>query len=224
MIAFVAALLTCIPSLVGVLFLGIRRNKLSKLVSMLVAFAVGALIAASAKMLLKASPFWMIIGVFTSIAIEQVFRWHHCHDIECKHVIGWINLLGDALHNFTDGVAIAASFMTNFGLGITTTLSILAHEIPQEIGDSAVLLHAGFKLKKVVALNFLVALSAIIGVAFGKLVGGLGFAPSLLGFSAGNFLYIALSGLLPELRKATKKEGMIKMALMIAGVTIIWLL
>ena len=113
-----------------------------------------------------------------------------------------MNLCGDAIHNFIDGLILAAAFITNVHLGIVTTLAIALHEIPQEIGDFGVLLYAGFEKRKALFANFMVALTVVLGGIVGFFLSSLEqFVVYLLPFAAGGFIYIAASDLMPEIRK-----------------------
>ncbi|MGI5827574.1 MAG: ZIP family metal transporter, partial [Patescibacteria group bacterium] len=152
---------------------------------------------------------WVIIGFALFFIIERGLHWHHCHKHsgECKvHLFSYMNLLGDGVHNFTDGLAIAVSFLSSTNLGVATTLAVMAHEIPQEISDFGVLVYGGFSKKKALFFNFLSAVMALIGVVVGFfLATGIEyFANYILAFAAGGFIYIAASDLIPELHKEEK--------------------
>jgi zinc and cadmium transporter len=143
-------------------------------------------------------------GIVVFFFIERFVIWFHHHDH--SHSIkpsAILILLGDGLHNFFDGIAIAAAFLTNFGLGITTTLAILAHEIPHEIADFGVLINGGFSNSKALFFNFLSAITAILGgiLGFYFLKDLQRFTPIALAFTAGTFVYIACSDLIPESHK-----------------------
>jgi zinc and cadmium transporter len=149
---------------------------------------------------------WGIVGSFI---FERFILWHHHH--EDKHKIkpsAFLVLTGDAIHNFVDGVMIAASFMVSPALGISTTLAIVAHEIPQEFADFSVLLFAGFSRAKALFYNFLSATTAIIGTLFGLffLAQYQELLPVILAISAGIFIYIACSDLIPELHREHHNE------------------
>lgn len=137
--------------------------------------------------------------------MERYLHWRHCHEEgECKiHAFTYLNLVGDGFHNFIDGMVIAASFLVSLKLGLVTTLAIVLHEIPQELGDFAVLVYGGFTKKKALLFNFASALMAVLGAVIGYLVTDLvkNFASFILPFTAGGFIYIATSDLIPELHK-----------------------
>jgi len=141
--------------------------------------------------------------------LEKFLRWRHCHDVDCDlhpKQLGTINLVGDAVHNFIDGALIGSSYLVSIPLGITVTLAVIAHEIPQELGDFGVLLHSGFKIKKAIIFNFLSALTAVVGTIVALLVGSKieSFIHIMLPLTAGGFVYIALADLVPELHKENK--------------------
>lgn len=136
--------------------------------------------------------------------LEKVLHWQHCHEPNCEvHSFGYLNLIGDSVHNFVDGLIIAAAFSASWELGIAATLAIALHEIPQEIGDFGVLIHSGFSRRFAVLANFGVALTSVAGGIVGYyFVSAIEHAEQfLLPLAAGSFLYIAASDLMPEIRK-----------------------
>jgi zinc and cadmium transporter len=160
--------------------------------------------------------------------IEKLLHWRHCHKENCNiHTFGYMNLFGDSIHNFIDGLIIASTFMVSPSLGIATTLAIAMHEIPQEIGDYGVLVYAGFTKKKALLLNYVVALTVVLG----GIVGYFSFTylenvlPYLLPFAAGGFVYIASSDLIPEIRKELNtKKSMISVFIFIIGIMFMYFL
>ncbi|MHC4662617.1 MAG: ZIP family metal transporter [Planctomycetota bacterium] len=148
---------------------------------------------------------WMVLAGFVLFfLLERIIRWRHCHGGVCDvHPVSYLSLIGDGIHNFFDGIVIAGAFLINMKTGIVTSVVILAHEIPQEIGDYGILIHSGMSPRRALVLNLLTALTAIIGAvlgyfAFSALETGL---PWLMALAAGNFIYIAASDLVPELHK-----------------------
>jgi zinc and cadmium transporter len=137
--------------------------------------------------------------------MERYLHWRHCHEgATCKiHAFTYLNLIGDGFHNFFDGMIIAASFIVSFKLGFITTLAIILHEIPHELGNFAVLVYGGFTKKKALFFNFVTALMAMIGAIAGYLINDLirNFSSFILPLTAGGFIYIATSDLIPELHK-----------------------
>ena len=145
----------------------------------------------------------MLVGFSSFFLLERVLMWRHCHEHECDiHAFTYLNLIGDGLHNFIDGVIIAAGYLTGFPVGIATTFAVAMHEIPQELGDFAILVYGGFSKTRALLFNFLSAVTAVFGAILGYF-----FLQShdsiiyVLPFAAGNFLYIASSDLIPELHK-----------------------
>jgi zinc and cadmium transporter len=209
---FVCSLL----SFSGVFFLALQEEKLKKILLILVSFAAGGLLGDVFLHLLPETVAEMDFSLTVSLAIltgllmffilEKFITWRHCHiptSQEHPHPLALMNLVGDGLHNFTDGLIIAASFLASFSLGIATSLAVIFHEIPQEIGDFGVLIHGGFSRKKALFFNFLSALTAVLGAILVLFLGTrfVGFTQLLLPFTAGGFLYIAGSDLIPELHK-----------------------
>jgi len=171
---------------------------------------------------------FVLIGFILFFIIEKVLHWRHCHKGKCDvHTFTYMNLIGDAIHNFIDGLIMAASFMTSIPLGLTTTIAISSHEIPQEIGDFGVLIYGGFSKKKALLFNFLVALAAVIGGLVGYLVSSQAesFALYILPFAAGGFIYISATDLVPEIKKETDiKKSMATMMCFVIGILIMWLI
>ncbi|NHI93918.1 MAG: ZIP family metal transporter [Candidatus Lokiarchaeota archaeon] len=214
-------------SIIGIVTIGVDDKKLNKIILLLVALSAGGLIGGAFLHLLpeaiheseSLSPLIVgeegiyvylivIAGYLLFFLIEKILDWHHCHNVEEEHIcefhsFKWLNLIGDGVHNFLDGLIIATSFLVNWNLGIITTIAVIFHEIPQEIGDYGVLVYGGFSKKKALYLNFLTALTAIIGGILGYFIIGTIeiIKPFLLAFAAGGFIYIAASDLLPELKK-----------------------
>jgi zinc and cadmium transporter len=177
----------------------------------LVGYAAGALLAAALLGLIpeavehaSARPVLatVLAAVVACFALEQVLVWRHCHDAPCEghRAAVPLVLLGDGLHNFMDGAAIAAAFLDSVALGLTTTLAVVAHEIPQEVGDFAVLLDAGQPPRRALVLNLCSGLAAVAGALAGYLwlARVHGAVPYVLGISAATFLYIALVDLLAD--------------------------
>lgn len=197
----------------------------------MVSFAAGALLGAAFLDLIpegveESNPdvffYYVLGGFFLFFILERFIFWYHCHEGVCKvHPFSYLSLLGDALHNFLDGIIIAAAFMTSGVIGWTTTFAIILHEIPQEIGDYFVLIHGGFSKSKALFYNFLSAITSIFGalLTYFFLGGEPTFAPILVGVAAGGFIYIAASDLVPELKKLpSHRESIFHFLLIILGV------
>lgn len=222
-------ILSSLCSLVGIFFIKRDFEKLKKTSFILVSFSTGALITGGLLHLLPEaldenfnSIYSVIFGIFLFFILETYLKWRHCHDVDCKeHAFVPLNLLGDSLHNFIDGLLIASSFLINFKLGIITTLGVILHEVPQELGDFGVLIYGGLKPDKALKLNYLVSLTAILGGIFGyfllekfKIL-----IPFIAGLTCGNFLYLSLTDLIPELhKKFTLKDNLIKTFFILSGI------
>lgn len=200
-------------SLIGVFTFGIKAKTFDKILVLLVGFAAGGLLGGALLHLLPEALkqgggelvfFYTLVGFTIFFLMERYFYWRHCHDGVCDvHTFTYLNLIGDGVHNFTDGLVIAASFMTDIKLGIVTTLAVIFHEVPQEIGDFGILVYGGFNRNKALLFNFICALSAVLGAVLGYVLSGIieNISIFLLPFTAGGFIYIAASDLIPELHK-----------------------
>jgi zinc and cadmium transporter len=202
-------------SLIGAVGLVLNRDTLQKVLFVVVAFAAGALlgdaffhlipeIAESKAGFDPVSSTALLTGVLVLFVLEKVMHWHHAHfpNEEVLHPIAVTNLVGDGLHNFIDGAIVAASFAVSVQLGVATTIAVAVHEIPQEIGDFGILLHAGLKPRRALLLNFISALAAVAGAVVVLIFASItGIERLLVPFSAGSFIYIASTDLLPDLHK-----------------------
>src|SRR3989339_614125 len=212
--ALISVTIVSLISLVGIFTLALNRDILQKIILYLVSFAVCALFGDAIIHLMpeayetfgKGLPtaLMVILGIFIFFVLEKFIRWRHCHDGHCdEHLkpVVYMNLFGDAVHNFIDGLVIAASYSVSIHLGIATTIAVILHEIPQEIGDFGVLIHGGLSVKKALFFNFLSALTSIIGAVLFFLVGDFlgNFRMALIPVTAGGFIYMAGSDLIPEL-------------------------
>jgi len=238
--SFISVFLVSLLSFTGVLFLALQAEKLKKILLFLVSFAAGGLLGDAFLHLLPAAVEAMGFGLEVSLAVlagllvffvlEKFIAWRHCHiptSKEHPHPLALMNLVGDGFHNFMDGMVIAASFLAGLPLGIATTLAVIFHEIPQEIGDFGVLLHGGFSRKKALFFNFLSALTAFAGVFFTFLLGArfVYLSQLLIPFTAGGFLYIAGSDLIPELHKETQlAKSLLQMLGLILGIGVMIIL
>ncbi|MBI2579666.1 MAG: ZIP family metal transporter [Candidatus Aenigmarchaeota archaeon] len=232
---FLVILATIVVSLVsfaGALTLFAKERALKKGLPLLVSFAAGSMLGVTFFDLLPEAAEFGTGGMFAAALsgivifffIEKIFHWHH-HNTKCRvHTVAYMNLIGDAVHNFIDGMIIAASFIISVPLGIVSTIAIIFHEIPQEIGDFGVLVYSGFTRGKALFYNLLSALTAVIGaLAFF-------FASSyyenlisvLIPFAAGAFIYIAVADLIPELHKQKSlRISLAQIAFFLAGIAII---
>jgi zinc and cadmium transporter len=224
------------------LFTLLSREHQNVLVTALLSFATGTLLAAALIGLIpraiheaghEISQYVMMTllgGILLFFFVEKVLIWRDCKDIECEvhgtEAAGPIVLLGDALHNFVDGIIIASAFLTNFAIGVSVSIGIIAHEIPQETGDFGILLHSGFSKKKAYIYNVLSSSTTIpAGIISFYILNSLQFlVPFMLAVSAASFLYISLSDLTPELhRKWETKETLKQLILIAFGILLMFL-
>ena len=217
--ALLTAFIISAISLAGVLVIKVTPARMKKLLFILVSFSAGAMLGTALLHLLPEAaalnpdsllPYLLvIIGFTTFFILEKALRVHHCHDGECetKQHIGTLNLVGDGVHNFIDGLIIISAFAVNPGLGLVVSLSVAFHELPQELGDFGVLLYAGYTRAKALWFNFLSALLAVLGVLIGYIfINAInGLSAWLLPVAAGGFLYIAAADLIPEMHKDSHK-------------------
>ncbi|MDO8583329.1 MAG: ZIP family metal transporter [bacterium] len=228
-----------ISALIGGVVLLSRQKFVLKISHFLASFAAGILLGTAFFDLLPEAVHegektgidvfpWVLVGILLFFLIERFIHWFHHHEEfhedekELKATLPLI-IVGDTMHNFIDGVVIAATFMVSVPLGIATSLSVFAHELPQEIGDFGLMLHKGLKPKRIILVNILSAavsfLGAIITYSLGNILEG--YIPMLLAVTAGFFIYIAASDLIPEIHHEKRKGfAFIESVLLILGVII----
>jgi len=238
--ALISVLVVSLISLVGVFALSVKEKTIKRNSVLLVSFAAGALFGDAIIHLIPeafekmgtglSTSLYIIAGIIVFFVLEKFLHWRHCHlglTERHTHSLATMNLVGDGVHNFIDGLLIGATYMVSFPIGLATTLAIIFHEIPQEIGDFGVLLHSGLSVKRALLFNFLSALLAVLGAVVSLLLGQrlAGFNAFLLAIAAGGFLYIAGSDLIPELKhECGGKKSVQQFFLMILGISIIALL
>jgi zinc and cadmium transporter len=221
-------------SLVGGLTLVLRPRTLDRALLGLIAFAAGALLGDAFLHLLPeiaesetgfdlTASLSLLGGVIAFFVLEKVLHWHHAHFPREEHVhpVAVTNLVGDGLHNFIDGSIVAGSFLVSTKLGIATTVAVVLHEIPQELGDFAILVRAGLKPRRALMLNLLTALAAIAGAVVTLVLAstGEGIERVLVPLTGGAFVYIASTDLLPELHKEPQMgRSFVQLAGVLAGV------
>ena len=232
----VSVLVVSLISLIGLATLVWSKLFTKKMIMVLVGLSAGALIGDALLHLMPEAvedagsslgPWYGLIGGFVLFfVIEKVIHWRHCHHETTSnhpHPVGTMNLIGDSLHNFMDGAVIAGSFIASPAIGLTTTIAVISHEIPQEMGDFGVLLHAGYSRSKALLLNFVTALTAVLGAVITLLVHG--NVADINGFiipiTAGGFLYIAASDLIPEMKQHEQdSKGLMQFITFILGLLI----
>lgn len=216
--AISASIVVSLISLVGIFALTLKDKFLEKILVILIGFSAGGLIGGAFLHILPEAMeqsrdpnifLYVIIGFIIFFVMERYFHWRHCHKGICDvHAFSYLNLIGDSIHNFADGLVIGASFVIGVKFGVITTLIIIFHEIPQEIGDFGVLLYGGFKKSKALFYNFITALTCILGAAIGYPLSEKvsRFSIYLLPVVAGGFIYIAACDLIPEIHKQTSSK------------------
>lgn len=230
-----AALAESVVSFSGGFFVLFRESVARWVAHRVLGFAIGALIGvaffdvipeAIASLGYRGALGYVALGILVFFAAETLLRWYHHHhgghEAEVQPFTTLI-LLGDAIHNFIDGVAIAVSFLVSVPLGLATTAAVLVHEVPQEVADFGVLIRGGYGRKRALVANFLISLTTIVGALVGYAFGsGLErLLPYVLAVIGGNFLYIAMSDLIPETHEETGMGHLIvQLALMTAGIAV----
>jgi zinc and cadmium transporter len=235
-----ATIIVSLISFVGVITLTLKGQILNTILFVLIGLSAGTLMGGAFLHLLPEAVesskefnvplldmfLFVLVGFILFFVIEKVLHWRHCHKGECEvHTFTYMNLIGDSIHNFIDGLIMAASFVASIPLGLTTTIAISTHEIPQEIGDFGVLIYGGFSKKKAIVLNFLVALTAVLGGLVGYLISSriANVVLYILPFAAGGFVYIAATDLIPEMKKEVNiKKSMMTLVVFICGILIMW--
>lgn len=227
-------------SLIGIVALGVKLSLLKKIVLLMVSFSAGALLGDVFFHLFPeiihgswrtiSVSCWVLGWILFGLITEKVIRRNHCHmpvTKEHTHPVAIMNLLWDMVHNFIDGLIIGASYLVSIPVGIATTLAVVLHEIPQEIWDFGVLIHGGFTKQKALLLNFLTALTAVLGVVIAFLLYRYtdGMINVLIPFAAGTFIYISGSDLIPELHKEnTLSQSIPQILFFVLGIAIMALL
>lgn len=238
--AIFSVLIMSLISLVGVFTLGLKESFLQKILIYLVSFSAGSLLGGAFIHLIPEAvndhgfgieiSLLILAGVAVSFVMEKIICWRHCHHPTTEshpHPFAWMNLVGDFIHNFIDGIIIGVSYIVSIPVGIAATLAVLLHEVPQEIGDFGVLIHGGFSKGKALALNFAVSLAALLGVVLALLIGSYaeGVAHMLIPFAAGTFIYVGGSDLIPELHKHQGlKKGIFQFITFSLGIAVMLLL
>ncbi len=234
-----SVVLVSLFSLVGILLLLLREKILNYVVILLVSFSSGSLFGNAFIHLLPETverngfTVWVSIYTLSGIAgcfvVEKFVHWRHVHSPAHEEVeaFAYMNLLGDAVHNLLDGVVIVSAYALDISVGVATTIAILFHEIPQEMGDFGVLVHGGLSRKKALFFNFVTALTALIGALLTIVL--INFAQQLtvflIPFSAGTFIYIAGSDLIPQLHKENEiRDSLLQLVFFSLGISVMLVL
>lgn len=232
-----SAFIVSLVALIGIFTLGVKLEKMKKILIYLVSFSAGALLGDAFIHLLPelaelAGGFsvrvslYILFGILIFFVLEKLVYWQHCHMPITKehiHPYSFMILVGDSIHNFLDGLILAGSYLTSIPVGIATFVAVFLHEIPQEIGEFGILLHGGFSKKKALTLNFFTALTIILGVIAGLTLASFfgNIEIYLIALAIGGFIYIAGSDLIPELHKETKlKQSIMQIIWFILGILV----
>ncbi|MDP4039757.1 MAG: ZIP family metal transporter [Candidatus Pacearchaeota archaeon] len=232
----ISVLIISFISLIGVITLSLKKEKLQKILIYLISFSAGALFGDAFIHLLPEAvessgftlqlSFSILGGILIFFVIEKFIHWQHCHHPITKehtHSFAKMNIIGDGIHNFLDGLIIGASYLINVPVGIATTLAVAFHEIPQEIGDFGVLIHGGYTKRKALLFNFLSALTAILGAIIALIASNYTsiIEQFIVPIAIGGFIYIAGSDLIPELHKNfTIKKSIVQLISLIIGILV----
>jgi len=230
----VATLIVSLIAFVGVFTFILKKELLNKALLVLVALSTGALLGGAFLHLLPeaitekdadlAIFLYLLLGFSIFFVLEQFLQWRHQHTAAPKvKPFSYLILVSDSVHNFIDSLVIAASFVTSFPLGVATTLAVSLHEIPQELGDFAVLVYGGFGTKRALLFNFISALTAILGGVIGYLASSIMQTSViyLLPFAAGNFIYIAAADLIPEIKhQVSLSRSVVHFVVFLIGIAI----
>jgi zinc and cadmium transporter len=239
--ALASTVLVSLVSLLGIVVLWWSEARIQGALVLFVSLAAGALLgdafihllpeAFAASTNSARTSVTVLAGIVAFFGLEKLLRWRHQHSLDPSthvHPVGPMNLISDALHNLIDGALIAASYLASPALGIATTVAVILHEVPQEIGDFGVLLHAGFSKGQALSFNFFSASLAIVGAVATLLVGsqaGEMITTTLVPLTAGMFIYIAGVDLLPEMHKEDDPtRSLLQLIMMGIGVAIMLLL
>ncbi|UCG71187.1 MAG: ZIP family metal transporter [Thermoplasmata archaeon] len=240
MFTLASVVLVSVISLIGILTLSIKESILKKIMILFVSFSAGALLGDAFIHLLPEVveehgfglniSLFALSGILIFFVLEKLIYWRHCHILtseEHVHTFTYMNLIGDGVHNFIDGMIIAGSFMISISLGLATTIAVILHEVPQEIGDFSVLIYGGFSKSKAIFYNLVAALGAVIGAVLMLIIGSfMSYLPVfLVPFTAGGFIYVAGTDLIPELQKEVRPMvSLAQMGALLLGIGIMSLL
>jgi zinc and cadmium transporter len=229
------SLIGSIGSLIGSAILLLWEKWTQRVMFCLISFAAGTLLGAAflgmlPKAMTKTKPstvlIFVLIGIVLFFVLEKFLIWYHCHDEKCEvhSAAPYLILFGDAFHNFMDGVVITAGFLISVPFGVATSLAVVAHEVPQEIGDFAILLHGGMGKMKAFTYNFLSAGATVPGAltAYALSWHMEKITPIILALAASSFLYIAIADLIPEIHRRTPPgRGLYQVIFMGIGIGVI---
>jgi zinc and cadmium transporter len=229
-------------SLIGIAAISLSELRVRQMIFISVSLAAGAMFGDAFIHILPESfakperatstSVYVLLGILTFFVLEKFLRWRHAHELGGEsqqriEPVGHLNLFADATHNLIDGMLVGAAYTVSVSVGLATTMAIVLHEIPQELGDFGVLIHAGFSRARALMFNFLSGLLAIVGAVVAMLASKsvASFSEFMLPFTAGGFIYIAGSDLLPELQKEHKPwKSALQLVAMVLGVGLMYIL
>ncbi|MBN1325703.1 ZIP family metal transporter [Candidatus Falkowbacteria bacterium] len=230
----ISTLLMSLIAWVGLLTLFLNEKRLKKIIFPLVALSAGALLGGAFLHMIPESIIemgtglevfiWLLFGFSLFFLMEQFIQWHHCHKLPSEHKkpVTYLILIADGIHNFIGGLAIASAFIVDIKVGLVTWLACAAHEVPQELGDFGILIHGGWEKKKALFFNFLSALTIVLGGLIAYFLSTKINVAFLVPFAAGNFIYIACSDLIPEIKQESSfKNNLIYFSVFIIGILLI---
>lgn len=230
-----SGLLMSAIALVGTVTLVLKETTLQKILLPLVALSAGSLIGGAFFHMIPAAfealddliliGLLVVLGFSAFLLLEQLLHWHHCHraGADCRKPLTYLILIGDALHNFLGGLAIAGTFLIDIRLGIVSWFAAAAHEVPQELGDFAVLVHGGWSKRRALVLNVLSALTFLAGSMVAYAASFAVDVTWLVPFAAGNFLYIGASDLVPEIKvHPSVKMGLVHFGAFLTGIVLLY--
>lgn len=238
----VSVFVVSLISLVGIAAISLSERRVGQMIFVSVSLAAGAMFGDAFIHILPESfatpdratktSTSVLLGILTFFVLEKFLRWRHAHEFEGEsqrtiEPVGYLNLFADATHNLIDGMLVGAAYSVSVSVGLATTIAIILHEIPQELGDFGVLINAGFSRARALVFNLLSGLLAIVGAIVSLLASHsvVSFSEFMLPFTAGGFIYIAGCDLLPKLQKERKplKSG-VQLAALVLGVSLMYLL
>ncbi len=221
--ALISVIIVSLIALIGVFTLYIKKEKLEKFLIYFVSLSAGTLLGDAFIHLIPEAyetgearniSIYILAGIVIFFLLEKFIHWRHCHLVACEthpHPFSYTILAGDTIHNFIDGLIIGGSYLVSIPIGIATTLAVIFHEIPQEIGDFGSLIYGGFSKKKALLFNFLTGLAAVFGTVLVFIFSGFSeIKDFLVPFAAGGFIYIASTDLIPEMKKHCELRDSLK--------------